>query len=134
MEATGKVIAILPEQSGVSQRGTEWKSQEFVIEIPNGQFPPRRACFKLFGVERIANAMQTVKAGAEVTVSFDIDSREYDGRWFTSLSAWKVIPVPAAQPAPIPAPQAAAPATYPSTPAPAAVPPPVESYGDSLPF
>lgn len=90
-EQIGTVTAVLPVQSGVSQRtGSEWKSQEFVIEIPNGQYNPKHACFKLFGDAKISNAASLLVAGKQVKVSFDIDAREYNGRWFNSLDAWKV--------------------------------------------
>ena len=51
MELQGKVIAALPERSGVSARG-EWKSQEFVIEYQEGQYP-RHLVFTVFGADRL---------------------------------------------------------------------------------
>lgn len=87
MEITGKIIAVLPAQSGVSQRtGNAWKSQEFVIET-HEQFP-KKCCFKVFGEERINNF--NLQKGEEVTVSFSIDCHEYNGRWFNSVDAWGV--------------------------------------------
>ena len=90
MEITGIVSAVLEAQSGVSQRtGNSWKTQEFVIEIPNGNFT-KHACFKLFGEQKIGNAASLLVVGKQVKVSFDIDAREYNGRYFNSLDAWKV--------------------------------------------
>lgn len=86
MEITGKIIAVLPEQSGVSKAGNEWKKQEYVLET-HDQYP-KKVCFQIFGADRIAQA--AIQAGEELTVSFDIDSREWQGRWFTSINAWKV--------------------------------------------
>ena len=86
MEITGKIIAILPEQGGVSKTGNEWKKQEYVLETQE-QYP-KKVCFQLFGADRIAQA--AIQLDEMLTVSFDIDSREYQGRWFTNINAWKV--------------------------------------------
>lgn len=86
MEMTGVVIAILPERSGVSQRG-EWKSQQFVIETQE-QYP-KHLCFEVFGADRIAQF--NIKGGETITVQFDIDARQYQDRWFNSIKAWNVI-------------------------------------------
>jgi len=101
MEFTGRIIAVLEPRSGVSQRtGTNWKSQEYVIEelISSSQFAPRRMCFNIWGEDKI-NAMN-IQVGQELTVSFDINAREYQGRWYNDLRAWKVEPAQQAQPAP----------------------------------
>ncbi len=87
MEATGRVIAILEKQSGVSKAtNREWSSQEYVIEVP-GQYP-RKICFRLFGEDRINEAH--IQMGEEITISFDIDAREWQGRWFTQINAYRV--------------------------------------------
>lgn len=86
MEIQGKVIAVLPERSGVSARG-EWKSQTYVIETQE-QYPKKMA-FDVFGADRIANF--GIQFGEVINVSFDIDAREYNGRWFNSINAWNVI-------------------------------------------
>lgn len=86
MEITGKIIAVLPEQGGISKTGNEWKKQEYVLET-HDQYP-KKVCFQLFGADRIAQA--AIQPGEELTISFDIDSREYQGRWFTNINAWKV--------------------------------------------
>lgn len=87
MEIEGRVIAVCPEQGGVSQRtGTQWKSQEYVIET-HDQYP-RKCCFRVFGAEKIA--AMNIQVGEELRVSFDVDAREYQGRWYNTLSAWKV--------------------------------------------
>lgn len=85
MEMAGVVIAILPERSGVSQRG-EWKSQQFVIKTQE-QYP-KHLCFEVFGADRIAQF--NIKGGETITVQFDIDARQYQDRWFTSIKAWNV--------------------------------------------
>lgn len=97
MEITGKIIAVLPAQSGVAQRtGNPWKSQEYVIET-HDQYP-KKCCFKVFGDEKISRF--NIQTGEEVTVSFDINAREYNGKWFNSVDAWNVTRMGAAQGAP----------------------------------
>ena len=141
MEITGKIIAALEPRSGISNRtGNAWKSQEFVIET-HEQYP-RRCCFRVFGEDKLNN--MNIQVGEELTVSFDIDAHEYQGRWFNDISAWKVDRV-AAQPAAAPTAPAApgiavptapaatpvAPAPIPSIPAPEA---PAAGTDDDLPF
>ena len=70
MEITGKIIAVLPEQGGVSKNGNEWKKQEYVLET-HDQYP-KKVCFQLFGADRIAQA--AIQPGEELTVSFDIEA------------------------------------------------------------
>ena len=87
MEIVGKVVQILPMQQGTSQRtGNPWAIQSFVIETQE-QYP-RKVCIELFGEDRIkANPFSMDEI---VTVSFDLESREFNGRWYTSVRAWKV--------------------------------------------
>ena len=88
MEIQGKVIAVLPERSGVSARG-EWKSQTYVIETQE-QYPKKMA-FDVFGADRIASF--GIHSGEVVNVSFDIDAHEYQGRYFNQIRAWNVTKV-----------------------------------------
>ena len=88
MEIQGKVIAVLPERSGVSARG-EWKSQTYVIETQE-QYPKKMA-FDVFGADRLAQF--NIHSGEEILVSFDIDAHEYQGRWFNSIRAWNITKV-----------------------------------------
>ena len=132
MEITGKIIAALEPKSGTSSRtGNTWMSQEFVIET-HDQYP-RRCCFRVFGEEKIKN--MNIQAGEELTVSFDIDAREYQGRWYNDISAWKVDRIQAGATAPVA--QAEASAAQPA-PAPAATIPapeaPAANEEDDLPF
>ncbi|WP_085536982.1 DUF3127 domain-containing protein [Massilibacteroides vaginae] len=117
MEITGKIIAVLPEQGGTSKNGNEWKKQEYVLETYD-QYP-KKVCFQLFGADRITQA--DIKLGEDVNVFFDIDSREYQGRWYTNISAWKVDRVamqssPEAATSPISNPTVAAPDFGPANP------------------
>ena len=86
MELTGKIIAVLPERGGISKAGNEWKIQEYVLETME-QYP-RKMMFNVFGADRIAQF--NIQLGEMLTVSFDIDSREYNGRWYNDIRAWKV--------------------------------------------
>lgn len=89
MELQGKIIAALDVKSGVSARG-EWKVQEFVLETLDGQFS-RKMVFSVFGEDRLQRF--NIQVGQDVNVSFDIDAREYNGRWFNSIRAFDVRPV-----------------------------------------
>ena len=96
MELTGKVIAVLEPRSGTSKTGNAWMVQEYVLETQE-QYP-RKMCFDVFGEDKIKQF--NIQAGEDITVSFDIDAREWQGRWFNSIRAWKVERVNVAQPAP----------------------------------
>ena len=131
MELTGKIIAVLPAQSGVSARtGNNWMSQDYVIEVP-GQFP-RKCLFRIFGEDRIKQF--NIQQGEDLTVQFDIEAHEFNGRWFNDIRAYNVIrgQVPQAAAAP----QAAAfpPAGGATSPFPPAQEPAAENSADDLPF
>ena len=87
MEITGKIIAVLPANSGTSARtGNPWMSQTYVIET-QGQYPKKLA-FDVFGEERIKQF--NIQQGEELTVRFDFDAHEYNGRWFNQIRAFNV--------------------------------------------
>lgn len=116
MEVSGKIIHVLPLQEGVGKTGNPWKVQAYVLETQE-QYP-RKVHFEIFGEDRIKS--NPCKLDDLVTVSFDIESREFNGRWYTSIRAWRVqqgIQAPAAAPA---APVAAAAQPAAPQPAPAA--------------
>ena len=125
MDLTGKIIAVLPASSGVSQRtGNSWMSQDYVIEVP-GQYP-RKCVFRVFG--------------EDLTVSFDIDAHEFNGRWFNDVRAYSVVrgaaPVagaPVAGTAPFP-PQQPMSADAAAAPFPPAQEPAGDGSADDLPF
>lgn len=95
MEQTGKIIAVLPANSGTSQRtGQTWMSQQYVLEVP-GMYP-KRMVFEVFGEDRIRSF--NIQNGQDVVVSFEIDAHEYQGRWFNEVRAWNVKPVGQQQP------------------------------------
>lgn len=90
MEITGKIIQILEARSGQSTRtGNNWMSQSFVIEASDpGRQYPTRCVFDVFGEDRLRQF--NIQAGEILTVSFDIDAHEYQGRWYNSIRAWRV--------------------------------------------
>lgn len=133
MDISGKIVQKLPLQSGESKTsGKPWQLQSYILETQE-QYP-RKVCFEVFGEQRIKD--NPCEIDDIVTVSFDIESREFNGRWYTSIRAWKIqqgVVDAAAQPA------AAAPAAQPM-PQPMAAPN-VETFDsaagestDDLPF
>ena len=87
MDFTGKIIFALPAKSGLKENGESWKSQEFVIENTEGQYP-KKMCFNVFGDDKIKSF--DIKLGEELKVSFDIYAKQWQDRWFNSINAWKV--------------------------------------------
>jgi len=87
MEITGKIIRVLPEKSGQSARGG-WRKQEYILET-QGQYP-KTVCFMAWG-DKIDEF--GIREGQELEVSIDIESREYNERWYTDVKAWKVAPI-----------------------------------------
>ena len=87
MEIAGKIIQKLALQQGESKTsGKPWALQAYVLETQE-QFP-RKVCFEVFGEQRIKD--NPCEIDDLVTVSFDIESREFNGRWYTSIRAWKI--------------------------------------------
>ncbi len=110
MDIVGKIIQVLPAQEGVGRNGNPWKVQPYVLETLD-QYP-RKVHFEVFGEDRIKQ--NPCELDQLVTVSFDIESREFNGRWYTSIRAWRIQqgdvtqPAVGAQPAAPAAPAAAA--------------------------
>lgn len=86
MEIQGKIIVVLPERSGVSQRGNQWRSISYVLETQE-QYPKKMT----FDVTNDKIDQLNIQFGEILTVQFDINAREYNGRWFNSVNAWNVI-------------------------------------------
>lgn len=84
MEISGKIIEILPEQSGQG-KSKPWVKQDFILET-NDQYPKKIA----IQVWNDNIAKFALKVGDELDVSYNIESREYNGNWYTSVTAWKV--------------------------------------------
>lgn len=137
MEIKGKIIYKLPLQTGVSKAGNNWSKQEYVLETLENY--PKKVHFDFFG-DRINQ--YPLEVGQVVNLSFDIESREYNGRWFTSIRGWKADQVDESAAAAAPAPYAAvpdAPAQEPMAPAAPYSAAPAADFGataseDDLPF
>lgn len=96
MEFEGVVWRVLPQIKGTSARG-EWVKQEVVFELP-GEFN-RKICVGFWGDK--AQEAATLKPGETITVSANVESREYNGRWYTEVRAWRINRKSAAEPQPM---------------------------------
>lgn len=97
MTIEGKIIQVLPLQGGVSKTsGKEWALQAYVLKTKE-QYP-KKVHFEVFGDDRI----KANPCGVDdiVSVDFDIESREFNGRWYTSIRAWRIVKQDATQAAP----------------------------------
>ena len=112
MEINGLVYKILPVQNGTSARG-EWQKREIIIEQPD-EFN-RKVCVTFFG-DKAAEAAN-LREGDKVSISINIESREYNGRWYTNVNAWRINQAPAAAAAPSAPAVEEAPFTEPAMPA-----------------
>jgi len=84
MEVKGKVVQLLPLQTGMGKKG-QWKKQEFIIETP-GQYP-KKVCLSIWG-DKVDQ--YKVSVGDDVAVTVDLESREFNGRWYTEARVWKL--------------------------------------------
>lgn len=85
MQVAGKLIKILPVQTGTGKNGT-WVKQEFIIETQE-QYP-KKICLVAWG--QVASNMDQYMIGELLKVSYNLESKEYNNRWFTEVRAWKV--------------------------------------------
>jgi len=84
MEIKGKLIKLLPPQTGEGKNGP-WKKQEIIVEIP-GQYP-KSVCVAIWG-DKISESQ--LQIGNMLNIFFDVESREFNGRWYTDVKAWKI--------------------------------------------
>lgn len=90
----GKITNALPPRRGTSKAGNEWVSQDFVIEIENEE----KICFNVFGEDKIKES--GLRVGAVASVTCKVESKEWNGKWFTSVSCVNCIVQGGAQPKP----------------------------------
>ena len=83
----GKLKQKLDIEEGTSKAGNEWKSQSFILNTES-QYNPD-ICFKLFGKDKL-DLINNLNEGDEINVFFNLSSREWNGKWFTSADAWKI--------------------------------------------
>ena len=135
LELIGKLIKTLPVQSGTSARGA-WSKQDFIIETQE-QYP-RKVCVAAWG-ERV-NELSTVAEGDMLKISFNLESREFNERWYTDVKAWRIEKQLAGAPAASPAQTAPAAVPPPPPPSPSSSSPGEDPFGasqqevDDLPF
>ena len=88
MELTGRIILVNEAKRGTSFRtGNPWMKQEYVIEVP-GQYT-HHCVFTVFGEDRIK--LLNIQNGENITIQFDVDAHEYNGRWYNDIRAYNVI-------------------------------------------
>lgn len=135
LELEGTLRQKLGVQSGTSARGP-WAKQEFIVEFPDGNFTSQ-ACFTAWGQDKVQE-LDKYQVGDRVKVSFNLKSREFNGRWYNDLQIWRIAPAgaaqPAAAPATAPAYEPAYGATAPQAPAPTLEDMPGDNPEDDLPF
>ena len=138
MDIKGKIIQKLDPQGGVSKAGNQWKKQEYVMETFDSY--PKKVKFDFFGDRA---DQYPLEVGDVITLSYDIESREFNGRWYTDIRGFKAVKEdPSVAGAPAPYPPAAGEAAPAPAPAPDSMqaPPPVDNTfdqagaGDDLPF
>jgi len=85
MDLSGKITSLLPEVSGSSKSGNAWRKQEYILET-GGQYP-KKVCVSIWGdkIDQFG-----LKVGEQVNLGIEVESREYNGRWYTEVKAYKV--------------------------------------------
>ena len=150
LELEGTIRQKLGEQSGSSARGA-WVKQEFLLEYPDGNYTAQ-LCLTAFGQDKVQE-LQKYQVGDRVKVSFNLRSREFNGRWYNDIRLWRIVPaggagdqaapraydVPSQKVTPTPAasygsPYKQAPADYQAAPAPSIDDMPADDGSDDLPF
>lgn len=126
MEFQGTVFKIMPESKGTSARG-EWQRQEVIFEMQDGNYARKVAVTFFNKPTEVAG----LNLGVMYNVSFNVESREYNDRWYTDIRAWRIMP---ADGAPAAAPVAAAPAQQSYTAPQAPSTPQSAEDVDDLPF
>ena len=95
MELEGRIARKLNVQTGTSARGA-WAKQEFILEYQEGSFPSQ-VCMNVWGDDKVKE-LDKYQVGDKVKVSVNLSSREYNGRWYTDVRAWRIEPAGSAQP------------------------------------
>ncbi len=97
LELEGRITRKLDIQSGESARGP-WSKQEFVVEYQEGNFPTQ-VCMNVWGEDKIKD-LAKYQVGDKVKIAFNLSSREYNGRWYSDIRAWRIEPAEAQQATP----------------------------------
>ena len=113
LELEGRIVRKLNVQNGSSARGP-WSKQEFIFEYQEGNFPTQ-VCMNVWGEDKVRDLARH-NDGEKVKVSFNLSSREYNGRWYTDVRAWRIesaapaASAPSQDPGPMPPPPTEEPA------------------------
>lgn len=94
MQFSAKLIQLLPLQTGTGKNG-QWKKQDIIVETEGSQYP-KKVCVSIWGDKIDAGQLQP---GNQLKIDFDVESREYNGRWYTDVKAWKIEAVAGGAPA-----------------------------------
>ena len=89
LELEGRIARKMNVQTGTSARGA-WSKQEFIFEYQEGNFPTQ-VCMNVWGEDKVRD-LDKYQVGDKVKVSFNLSSREYNGRWYTDVRAWRIEP------------------------------------------
>jgi hypothetical protein len=89
MEIKGQVVAILPLEQGITKAGKDWQKLTIVIEFSEGNYQKKLALSA--SKEELIQTLQNLKQGDSITASINLESREFNGKWFNSVNVWKVV-------------------------------------------
>ena len=124
LELEGRIVRKLNVQSGTSARGA-WSKQEFIFEYQEGNYPSQ-VCLNVWGEDKVRE-LGKYQVGDKVKVSFNLSAREYNGRWYNDIRAWRIEPAASA-------PVNVAPAVVADPGFPAEPFPQQSDFGEDLPF
>jgi hypothetical protein len=89
MEIKGTLVAILPLEQGITKAGKDWQKLTIVIEFSEGNYQKKLALSAT--KEELIKTLQNLKQGDSITASINLESREFNGKWFNSVNVWKVV-------------------------------------------
>ena len=98
MKVTGKITKVLDTQKGTSASGKDWQKLSFILETTEDY--NNLYCFDVFGDEKVEQFLKYNKVGQDVDVSFNVQTNEYKGKYYTSLQSWKIFKAEAEEAAP----------------------------------
>ena len=98
MKVTGKITKVLDTQKGTSASGKDWQKLSFILETTEDY--NNLYCFEVFGDEKVEQFLKYNKVGQEVDVSFNVQTNEYKGKYYTSLQSWKIFKAEAGEATP----------------------------------
>ncbi len=124
MELEGTLLQKLAVQNGKSAKG-DWSKQDFIVEYQDGNFPTK-VCLNVWGADKVKD-LERFRPGDKIRVSFSLSSREYNGRWYNDIRAWRITPSGAQSGA-----QSAPQGDYGYSAQPQSAPAPATSFDDNL--